>query len=243
MVTATFLGTGGAGSKPYRKGMCIALEWSGGSVLLDIGEGCGASMEMMGVDLSRFDAVFVSHRHHDHFAGLFDAVVRSPQLEELKLILHPSTARDIEPILPYSITRKLRDRCRIVAVTQIELGNARMELFEAKHPVPAASIIIEVEDRRILYTGDTALTNELVKHIATVDAAIVECALPRGERMLAETLGHLTVEDLEYLRSLMDRRALMIVVHTTKRSEYEVMVFAKRFRNVLVPSDLTAMSI
>ena len=63
----------GGGSDPHNcpVGRSYALVTQGQSYLLDCGDGCGALLRRNGIDPLSVRAVFISHMHYDHMAGLF----------------------------------------------------------------------------------------------------------------------------------------------------------------------------
>jgi ribonuclease BN (tRNA processing enzyme) len=71
MDALTFLGTGCGWPMADRHCSSILLEAADGRrFLLDAGEPCSHSLKALGVPLPSLDAVFISHGHSDHTAGL-----------------------------------------------------------------------------------------------------------------------------------------------------------------------------
>ncbi|MEF9893025.1 MAG: MBL fold metallo-hydrolase [Anaerorhabdus sp.] len=62
----------GAGTEPIkeRKHVSFALEINNQFYWFDAGEGCSYTASMMGVDLLKVKAIFISHSHMDHVGGL-----------------------------------------------------------------------------------------------------------------------------------------------------------------------------
>lgn len=71
MLKITFLGTcAGTEPIPGRHHSSFVLETGGIYYFFDAGENCSHAAAMLGIDLSRVKAVFISHMHIDHTGGL-----------------------------------------------------------------------------------------------------------------------------------------------------------------------------
>ena len=66
----TLLGTGGMLPLPQRHLTSLYAEHEGHAVLIDCGEGTQVAAARFGCKLSRIQAIFFTHRHTDHVAGL-----------------------------------------------------------------------------------------------------------------------------------------------------------------------------
>ncbi|HYY54205.1 MAG TPA: MBL fold metallo-hydrolase, partial [Candidatus Dormibacteraeota bacterium] len=70
MATVTFLGSGDAVSSGGRFQACILVATPERRVLLDCGASSLVAMKRAAIDPAMLDAIFVSHLHGDHFAGI-----------------------------------------------------------------------------------------------------------------------------------------------------------------------------
>jgi 7,8-dihydropterin-6-yl-methyl-4-(beta-D-ribofuranosyl)aminobenzene 5'-phosphate synthase len=70
-------------------GLAVWIEKDGRALLFDTGQGLALTRnaEILGLDLSRVEAIVISHGHYDHTGGLNDALALSP---EAPFFLHPS---------------------------------------------------------------------------------------------------------------------------------------------------------
>ncbi len=70
-----FLGTcAGTEPMPERHHASTMIESNGYYYLFDAGEGCSRTAHLMGIDMSKVKAVFISHPHIDHIGGLLNTV-------------------------------------------------------------------------------------------------------------------------------------------------------------------------
>ncbi len=70
MLKVTFLGTSGSTPTKNRALPAVALEYNGRLLLFDCGEGTQRQMMRYDINISRVDAVFLSHIHGDHSIGI-----------------------------------------------------------------------------------------------------------------------------------------------------------------------------
>ena len=67
----TFLGTcGGTEPIPGRRHSSLTVEIDGNLYWFDAGESCSYTAHLLGIDLLKTQAVFISHTHMDHIGGL-----------------------------------------------------------------------------------------------------------------------------------------------------------------------------
>jgi ribonuclease Z len=70
MTKVTFLGTSASTPTKNRALPALVVEYNGKLLLFDCGEGTQRQMMRYGINISRVDAVFLSHIHGDHTIGL-----------------------------------------------------------------------------------------------------------------------------------------------------------------------------
>lgn len=70
MLETVLLGTGGTVPLPQRWLTSLLVRWEGHEILIDCGEGTQIAMHQEGYSCRHIDAIFLTHFHADHTAGL-----------------------------------------------------------------------------------------------------------------------------------------------------------------------------
>ncbi len=170
----TFLGTGAgstSGSRRFKSG--ILVEGKEGKLLLDFGSGVNMRVE----DLNVYpDSAFFTHLHIDHFAGVFDHLVRRKIDGIGDLIIHsPPGFSDI--LLQFQRNNEISANLEESRRPEGKVGDLEVYSVEACHKIYAVSYVVTDGKRRILYTGDTSEPCEEVdKEAINVDLVIHEAS-------------------------------------------------------------------
>lgn len=200
----------GAGSEVGRS--CMYLKYKTTEILMDIGihpayNGPCSLPFLDNIDLTKIDALLVTHFHLDH-AGALPYITERTNFTGKVYMTHPTKA-----ILKYLLndytrlvnsatnkdfyTEKDLENCynRIIAIDyhqEIVIKDFRVTALNAGHVLGAAMFIIKLKNNRILYTGDYSTEED--RHLKPAEAPgklntlIVEstygvqCHLPRKER-------------------------------------------------------------
>ncbi|HEX9042080.1 MAG TPA: MBL fold metallo-hydrolase [Trebonia sp.] len=186
-LTVTFAGSGDAFGSGGRYQACIHLKPAGGSpVLLDCGATSLTALKRLGLDPGEIAAVFVSHLHGDHFAGLPFLILDgqfSRRMKPLAVVGPPGTARRLadtmECLFPGSSTAARRFGVTVTELapgTSVALPSATARAWTADHPSGAPALILRLTlaGKTIAYTGDTAWTSAIASAAADADLLIAE---------------------------------------------------------------------
>lgn len=183
----TFAGSGDAFGSGGRYQACIHLRPEGGSpVLLDCGATSLTALKRLGLDPGQIAAVFVSHLHGDHFAGIPFLILDgqfSRRTAPLAVVGPPGTAQRLaeamECLFPGSAATARRfavDVTELAPGTTAAVCGATARAWQADHPSGAPALILRLDlaGRTIAYTGDSAWTPAIADAAAGADLLIAE---------------------------------------------------------------------
>ena len=216
----SLLGSGSSGNATL-----VAMPW--GKILID----CGLSFRQiqlraadLGLDLSDLKAVFVTHEHSDHVAGL------GVLSRKLSVPLY-MTAGTYEA-LPRQVGRP--ESCRLFdAGESFALNGVRVQSFSVSHDAAdPVSYCIEHEDAKLGIAGDLGHPSELVRtrlersHALVLEANYCPRMLQAGkyppavQQRIRGRFGHLSNQDACGLLSnlIHDGLQLVVLVHISEEN-------------------------
>ncbi len=156
--------------------------------LLDCGATALQALKREGLAANDLDAIFLSHLHGDHFAGLpflfLTWIFETPRHRPLALVGPPGTEARVKEL--YRAMYKdlaARPLPFVLRCTEVQPGVrtpiGRVDLLPFRVPHQETEISlglrVQVDGRTILYSGDTGWTEELVVQSQGTDLFICEC--------------------------------------------------------------------
>ena len=151
LIDVCLLGTGGMMPLPNRWLTALLLRFNGKMILIDCGEGTQIPLKLAGWGFKSIDAIFFTHYHADHVAGLPGLLLTmgNSGREEPLCIYGPPGLIDIikgvtviAPQLPFEI--RLFELSKDNVATS-GFGEIEIHSIPAEHAVPCLSYSIEVK--------------------------------------------------------------------------------------------------
>lgn len=191
-----FLGTGNAFASGGRNAMAILLRTPRLGVLLDCGPTTLVALARSERSPNDIDLILLSHHHGDHFGGIPFLVLHGryegPRTKPLTVFGPVGTGRTIEAandlffpgLAPLPFELEIRD----LDAGSVRHGDLTATAFEVEHYSRGVAFgyRVELEGKTIVFSGDTAWTEELVRQTTGADLFICECSSfdePVGQHM------------------------------------------------------------
>ena len=182
------LGCGDAFGSGGRNQSAYLVDASDRLFMLDCGPTSLLAMKKLGIDSGHLDVIFLSHLHGDHFGGLpffFIEYLYETMREKPLHVAGPlgteKKARGLFDLM-YGKGTKVEDlptTCFHVLepgkTTKIE--GIEVSPFRVPHQVNEISLALKVSyhGKQILFSGDSAWSDEFFEHAQGVDVFICEC--------------------------------------------------------------------
>ena len=187
----TILGSGTSIPHPKRTSSGYWLETSGGALLLDCSASSIYRMTGEGVGWANLEAIWISHFHLDHCAGLAPFLAGTKHSAEMKKrtkplrIFGPEGLKDLLARFDEVNNYRLLEQPFLVEIVEIEA----LEQFEIlpgvegvamKTPHTAESHAIHIRDgeKTLVYSADTGFDEKIAAFANRVDLFILECSYP-----------------------------------------------------------------
>jgi ribonuclease BN (tRNA processing enzyme) len=180
-----FVGSGDAFGNGGRFQTCFHLTGASDTVLIDCGASSLTALKASRIEPNEIDTVLLSHLHGDHFGGIpfliLDGQFR--RRERPLTIAGPRGTRArtealMDLVFPGSTRARRRFAIEFIELepaTPTSIGAVSVDTAAVEQPgTPACALRIGYEHKTVVYTGDMAWTDELVKLSAGADLLIAE---------------------------------------------------------------------
>jgi ribonuclease BN (tRNA processing enzyme) len=188
VVRVTVLGSGDAFGSGGRLHSAYLVEAPGATFLLDCGPSVLQSMKRLGLDPDAIDFVLLSHLHGDHFGGVpflfMDYRYETCRTRQIAVYGPPGTGRRVQALFAALYEQNATEplpfpvRYQELKPSQaFRIGDVAVLPFAVPHApeLVAFGYRIDVGGRRILYSGDSAWTDDFVQQSRDVDLFLCEC--------------------------------------------------------------------
>jgi ribonuclease BN (tRNA processing enzyme) len=200
----TVLGSAGSHTGPGRACSGYLLRADDTQLLVDCGNGSSANLQRI-TRPDELDGILITHRHVDHcvdLIGMFYALRFHPDgPRDIHLYAAPEVVDVLTGLLSKDSALEFREVFNVHEVTggdTFDVGPLHVELADAVHPVPTVSAKVSAEGRSVVYSADTAGSDELVELARGTDLFLCEATwqgdtrgYPPGMHLTARGAGRL----------------------------------------------------
>lgn len=191
----------------------------GANVLLDCGPSVVSAVQQY-LPLADLTAVVISHLHIDHFLDLLTlcyAIRFGPEPRPHPALLLPPGALDQLDVLvrpftsvPDEFFRRSFDILEYQTGRKEQFGRLTLDFAPMQHYIPCWGTAVTSGGAKVVYSGDTAPSPELVRLGRDADLFIAEAALARPDEDGPAQRGHSTAaEAAEMARQAAARRLIL----------------------------------
>ena len=203
----TLLGTGTPILNINRFGMSTLVQAGGQTLLFDAGRGAAIRLHQANVALGQIDAIFITHLHSDHIAGIPDIYATAPLVPpERRVPLEiwgpvgiEDVVRGVELMLSANNRIRLSEKEVTPDVTRIVTHDVPAEggvvfrnqgvtvtafLVDHGDAKPAYGYRVDYGGHAVVLSGDTVYTPNLIQHAKGADL-LVQCVAAGSRRFEA----------------------------------------------------------
>lgn len=184
----TVIGCGDAFGSGGRLQTSYLAETAGTRFLIDCGASTLIGFNRLGLDPNAVPAIFISHLHGDHFAGLVWWLLHAKHVGKRTApltIVGPAGIETrlkaaAEALFPGSMGVPPRHALTFMELAggeRLKVGPVAVTPFEVSHPsgAPSYALRFEADGKVLSFTGDTEWTESLVPAGQGADLYIMEC--------------------------------------------------------------------
>jgi ribonuclease BN (tRNA processing enzyme) len=185
----TFVGSGDAFGTGGRFNTCFHVAASHGDFLVDCGASSMVAMRKCGVEPNAIGTIFLTHLHGDHFGGLpfliLDAQLISRRRDPLTIVGPVGLKQRLHDLMRtlFPGSEKIQQKFALELIeiepeAERRVGAVTVTPFIAAHNSgsPSFTLRLQCDGRTLVYSGDTAWCDNLVRAADGADLLIVECS-------------------------------------------------------------------
>lgn len=179
------------------------------NILIDCGSGVLSKLQNY-IELSKIDAVILSHYHADHISDIF-----SFQYEAVISLSLGERKKPLE-IYAHNLDSKFNDLnykgmtiAKIIDEnTKLRFGDLDISFKWIKHEVPCLAMRFEEQGKVVSYSGDTEWCNNVLEISKDADLLICETSLFNNQ--IGKIKGHLTAGEVGKIANMSKVKKLVL---------------------------------
>lgn len=217
----TFLGSSSR-ELESRNSVSFIVEDNHSSLLVDCGPGLISGIQKSNKKASDINHILLTHVHADHTSS-FAYFVWYRNIERLgkepPKDLHVYGLKDTLELVKYNLEHMYPEISWPFQIIYHDLSEnssfscdtLKVSIFKAIHSVPCLGCVIENEEKKIVYSGDTLPNKELISYAMDVDLLIHDAMLMKEKSALAKKTMHTTSEEVGKIAKQVNAKMLALV--------------------------------
>lgn len=190
---------GNNGPYPGIKKACSGylFEHSNIKILLDCGNGVLSKLQEY-CRIEELTCIILSHLHYDHMSDIMVLKYavegkrkRGVEINSIKLYLPDEPVEEYQKI----ISKNIFESTPINEGLKLDISNLKISFKMVNHPIKCFATKIENDNKIFVYSGDTALTPELVEFTKDADLFLCDAGLLAKDKK-EENVPHLTAYEV-----------------------------------------------
>ncbi len=222
----TVIGFWGAYPESGEPASGYLLEADSQKILVECGSGVLCSLGKY-LPVSEIDSVIISHEHSDHCADLICLIYNS--MIEFQLGIRKKPLKIYAPFSLRHVEKYCENEYADFEIfdekTIIISGNLSVKFSKNVHPVDSYAMSFEITEKgihkKITYSGDTQLNDDLIDLCDNSDLLVCECSL--YENIDIDIAGHMSSTDAGKLARISKSKHL-ILTHLPHFGNHELLL-------------------
>lgn len=203
------VGYWGAYPEPDSATSCYVVSDNNSKIVIDMGSG-SLSKLMKYEDINKINDVIISHFHYDHFVDVYPLQFNSMIQQNLKNRKDPvNIYTPYDPL--YSDAMDYQTFTKNIMFNQgsiFDINGFITTFLKTNHVIDSYAVKLEKSGKTLVYTSDTAWSDELVEFSKNADLLISEASL--FDEMKGKVEGHLTAGEAGKLACLSNVKKLLL---------------------------------
>lgn len=203
------VGYWGAYPEPDSATSCYVVSDNNSKIVIDMGSG-SLSKLMKYEDINKINDVIISHFHYDHFVDVYPLQFNSMIQQNLKNRKDPvNIYTPYDPL--YSDAMDYQTFTKNIMFNQgsiFDINGFITTFLKTNHVIDSYAVKLEKSGKTLVYTSDTAWSDELVEFSKNADLLISEASL--FDEMKGKVEGHLTAGEAGKLAYLSNVKKLLL---------------------------------
>lgn len=235
-----FLGTNGWYDTKTGNTPCILINCKDYNLILDAGNGVYKVGDYLTGDKPAY--LFISHFHLDHLIGLH--IIFKHKIKRLKIYSQKGASDLFKTIINHPFTKPMSDWPYPPEIVEIDEGDFsipfKMSCRRLFHTPSNLGFRFELENKTVVYSGDTGICDNDLMLSQNADVLIHECSWLKQKRI---KWGHTIPEEVANLAKKAEVKQLVLThfdasVFTTLNLRRQAEIRARKiFKNTIAASD------